>query len=128
MAFLFYSDASDKAGKQLQKLIQTRIPEESVEVYRTFNAITRRLNKPLNGLRIAVLSISSTEELSHILSLSNVLCDMRSILILPDRNQETVTKGHLLRPRFLTYADSDPAEVITVLCNMLEKYQINETK
>lgn len=125
MAFLFYASTSGKTVKQLQKLIHTRIPEEEMEIYRTFGSLSHRLQRPLDGLSVAVLLASSMEDLSDILSLRNILWDMRIILILPDRDHETIVKGHQLGPRFLTYVDCSPTEVVEVLCNMLKKYSHN---
>ncbi|HBH86285.1 MAG TPA: hypothetical protein DDY17_01605 [Syntrophaceae bacterium] len=122
MAFLFYTNSSGKTKKQLQEIIHARMPGEEMEVYRTFDSLSNRLLRPLEGLSVAVLLVSSMEDLSNILTLCNVLWDMRLILILPDRNHETIMKGHQLRPRFLTHADCNPTEVAEVLCNMLKKY------
>jgi len=51
--------------------------------------------------------------------LSDWLWDTRIILILPDRDRETITNGLKLRPRFFTYADEDFGEVAAVLAKML---------
>jgi len=47
--------------------------------------------------------------------------DVRLILILADSSAETVARGHLLRPRFLTYTDHDMSEVSSVLGKMIKK-------
>ena len=122
MAFLFYASTSGKTVKQLQMLIRTSIPEEEIEIYRSFGSLSHRFQKPLNDLNVAILFASSMEDLSNILSLKDTLWDMRIILIIPDRNDETIVKAHQLRPRFLTYADCSPTEIVEVLCNMLKRY------
>ncbi|NVM57217.1 MAG: hypothetical protein HWN51_03755 [Desulfobacterales bacterium] len=68
---------------------------------------------------IAVLLAASREELSDILSIRDLLTDIRVILVLPDRDDDTIAKGHTLRPRFFTYADSDFVEIAAVLSKML---------
>lgn len=122
MAFLFYASTSGKTVKQLQTLIRASIPKEEIEIYRSFSSLSHRLEKPLNDLNVAILFASSMEDLSDILALQDRLWDMRIILIIPDKNNETIVKGHQLRPRFLTYADCNPTEVVEVLCNMLKRY------
>ncbi|MCD6199973.1 MAG: hypothetical protein J7K15_15635, partial [Deltaproteobacteria bacterium] len=52
-------------------------------------------------------------------SVRDLIWDLRLILILPDREAGTIAKGHILRPRFLTYLDSDFTEVAAVLKKML---------
>jgi hypothetical protein len=46
--------------------------------------------------------------------------NIKIVLILPDRNNETIVIGHKLRPRFLSYTDSDFIDVAVVLENMLK--------
>jgi len=46
---------------------------------------------------------------------------MRIILILPDEDNETITMGHTLFPRFSTYADSDFKDVAAVLKKMIRQ-------
>ena len=47
-------------------------------------------------------------------------CHLRLILILPDREKGTISKGHLFRPRYLTYADGDFLDVAAVLAKMID--------
>ena len=61
----------------------------------------------------------SREDLVDLLSIRNLLDDLRVILLLPNREKETINKGHTLRPRFLTYADSNLLNVAAVLSKML---------
>jgi hypothetical protein len=44
----------------------------------------------------------------------------------PRDNNLTIAKGHTLRPRFLTYADSDFAEVVAVLSKMFENTNLSK--
>ena len=74
---------------------------------------------------MAVLLAASKGQLSELLSLRELLNDVRIILILPDRGRETISQGHLLRPRFLSYADGDLTDVIAVLSKMLERLNRN---
>jgi hypothetical protein len=54
--------------------------------------------------------------------MSNLFRNSRIILIAPDRDKETIAIAHRLRPRLLTYIDSDFADVFTVLANMIGDY------
>ena len=73
----------------------------------------------MNGLNIAVLEANSMDELKDLVSLHDLFLDIRIILILPDRERETISNAHKLRPRFLAYADSDFESVKVVLKKML---------
>lgn len=47
------------------------------------------------------------------------LGDRRLILVLPDDDIETISQGHALRPRFVTYVESDFIDISAVLGKML---------
>ena len=67
---------------------------------------------------VLILIPARREQLEQLLTIKELLQDFRLILILPDSAEETVTRGHLLMPRFLTFTDNDMAEVHHVLGRM----------
>lgn len=69
-------------------------------------------------MTIAVFLAASKEELSELVSIRNLLADLRIILVLPDARDDTISKGHTLRPRFLTDVDSDFLDIVAVLGKM----------
>ena len=83
MKILFYTTQNDLAAEQLQSVIETLVLKDQLEMYRTFDSLSRRLCRPSNNLDIAVLAAANGEDLLKILSLSDLLSDIRIILILP---------------------------------------------
>jgi hypothetical protein len=124
MRLLFYAPVKEGPGERLQKVIEEFVPKNkvNVEVYRNIENLSRRLRQPANDLPIAVLLAARREDLTDILSVRHLLCDVRIILILPDREENTISQGHILRPRFMSYTDSDFADVFAVLGKCLESY------
>jgi len=120
MNVLFYSTMKGDIWERLQESIKAVVPSENMEIYRTIAGLSKRLCQPLYDLSIAVLLATTGEELQEILSIQDLITDIRVIAIIPDREKETISKGHLLRPRYLTYADGDFADVAAVLGKMLE--------
>ena len=120
MSVLFYATVTDGPGKRLQRVIEELVPEENTEIYRTIESLFRRLREPTYDLSIAVLLAASRGALLDILSIRDLLCHLRIILVLPDGQDDTIAKGHTLRPRYSTYVDSDFADVAAVLSKMLE--------
>jgi len=53
------------------------------------------------------------------LGIRDLLAETKIILLLPDRKRATVSKGHNLYPRFLTYMDGDFSDVAAVLQKMV---------
>lgn len=121
MNVLLYTKMLEGPGKQLQAVIETLVQEKGREIYRTVDSLSRRLRRPKNCPTIAVILTASREDLIDILSIRDLLCDIRTILILPDRKEDTIAKGHIMRPRFLSYIDSDLGDVAIVLAKMLHQ-------
>jgi hypothetical protein len=117
MNILFY--AGNGAGKELQETIETLSLD--MEVYRNLANLLERLRHPLNDPTIAVLVADSRERLEELLVLRHLFRNVRVILVLPDRESGTISKGHDLHARFLTYIDSDPVEVALVLSKIAEQ-------
>jgi len=111
--------SSGKAGERLQRLVQDLVPKERLEVFSDLGKFSERLRRPTDDRPVAVILAASEDSLLSILSISRLLYDVRFILILPDREDPTVAIGHSLRPRFMSYIDSDFREVTAVLGKMI---------
>jgi hypothetical protein len=125
MRLLLYIPVSGGFGEQLQRMIEEIIPFNEVEVYRSIENLSRRLRQRANNLPIVVLHAARREDLSDILAIRDLLIDVRIILVLPDRDKDTIAQGHTLRPRFLSYTDSDLADVFSVLKKCLANRTVN---
>jgi len=119
MSLLVYVNSISSVGKRLESTIEAVAPQGRTEVYRDMNSLTRRLHQPRGMLRIAVLFAGTRKDLDDILSIQDLLRDLRKIIVLPDSKENTIGKGHALRPRYLTYADSDFEDLRAVLMKML---------
>lgn len=126
MTVLLYS--TGEAGERLQIVIRDLVPEDKLEVYTSLENFSDRLRKPMDDIPIAVILAASDNDLLTILSISHLLYDVRFILVLPDREDPTVAIGHSLRPRFLSYTDSDFREVTAVLGKMIGGFYYQKKK
>jgi len=79
------------------------------------------LHRPRSFSTIVVLAVSDPLELSAILALGPWLEDYRLIVILPGDEKETVSQAHILRPRYLSFADSPLDDVAAVLAKMMRR-------
>jgi hypothetical protein len=120
MNLLVYINGLNGAGKRLQRVLETEVSKDQIEICRDVAGLTRRFRGPRLELKIAVLLVSSREDLEAILSIAELLYDLRIILILPDREHETISMGFKLYPRFVSYADGDFSDVAAVLGKMLK--------
>ncbi len=119
MSVLLYASPANAAGKRLQRIIETLVPNEQLEICRSIEGLSERLRRPFYSRLTGVFLVASDKELSNLLSIRNMLHDLRFILVLPDSEKNTVTKGFALYPRFISYADSDFSDVAAVLSKML---------
>jgi hypothetical protein len=122
MDVVFYSSRGGAEEERLQKVIESVVPGWKKELCRTIDDLSERLLQPKNDLSIALLLTAQREDIVELLSMSNLFRNSRIILIAPDRDKETIAIAHRLRPRLLTYIDSDFADVFTVLANMIGDY------
>jgi len=121
MKLLFYSSSKSQASKRVEKTILTIIPENLLETNHTLRSLSTRLMEPLGDLSIAILFIATQDEFSSLLAMKELLQHIRIILILPDRKKATVSMGHRLGARFLSYKDGNFSDIAAVLRHVVEK-------
>jgi hypothetical protein len=120
MNVILYRPVIEENSKELlYRVIENLELEIRLEVHRTIGSLSHSLSQPKEDSTVAVLFAASKDELLNILSIRDLLFNVRIILVLPDREDDTIAKGHSLRPRFLTYVDSDSEKIIAVLGKML---------
>lgn len=128
MKVIFYRRSVKGTGGQLQKMMNYLVPKNNMEIFSTVDVLARRLQQSSYDIVTAVLLIANREDLSGILSVRQLLGSTRVILVLPDRKDETIAMGHRLRPRFLSYSDSDFIDVAVVLEKMLKVFDFRINK
>jgi hypothetical protein len=120
LTVLLYSNG-DPADR-LQRTIREGAPSGNLEVFKTLGSFSERLRKPMDDAQVAVIFATSEEDLLAMLTISDLLHNVRLILILPDRKDSTVAIGHSLRPRFLSYVDGNFSEITAVLGKMISGF------
>jgi len=123
MSVMYYASVHTEVSEQLQTLVESAAARSPVEIYRTITSLAHRLSQPSAEVPIVFLLVAGKEDLIDIISIRNLLMDSRIIIILPDREDDTISKGHSLRPRFLSFIDSDFTELSAVLSKMLQTYE-----
>jgi len=119
MDLLFYANDTEDIGKPLWNLYLDLDGNHKGEFYLTIDDLAGRLRRPKGDHSIAVLLAAGRKDLEELLAIQDLLDRTRIILILPDRNKDTINKGHTLFPRFLTYVDGNFDWVTAVLEKML---------
>ena len=116
---LLYATDAGEVTQRLQKVIGNHVIDEKVEFYQTIEFLTQRLRKPMGDIKIAVILAADRNDLLEIFTIRELLDNVRTLLILPDKNDDTIAKGHNLRPRYISFVDSDFRDISAVLSKML---------
>jgi hypothetical protein len=119
MDLVYYASVPGCSEEQLKRALQALIPDHHIEVFRSMDAFVLRLRQPGITSRVAILFAPTRNEMSRLAMLEGLLDSTTLILILPDRDVDTIRMGHRLRPRFLSFVDRDFYEVPAVLEKML---------
>lgn len=119
MKCIFYEKKSGIIAGQIIGLLKASAVENKTELYHTIRTLTQRLTRPIDELAIMVLIAGDRKDLLNILAIHKLFGLIRIIIILPDREDESVKIGYKLQPRFLTYVNGDISEVHAILQKLL---------
>ena len=128
MKMLLYLPHEDGVGTKLLGIIEGLAVNGKIEIYRSIDSLVQRLRKPTFDIDIFILMAANKKQLSDILLIKEKLRDIKIILILPDRKSDTISRGHELYPRFVSYIDSDFKEVGAVMEKMVKNKHSEECK
>ncbi|MBF0509775.1 MAG: hypothetical protein HQK57_12735 [Deltaproteobacteria bacterium] len=115
MNLLFYAKTDDGLAGRLRSEIETLVPKSDLDICRTMDDMSRRLRQPLKDMTLGIVFTDSKEDLLGLLLIRDLLLDVKMILILPDKEENTVAVGHALYPRYMSYADGDLQDVVEVI-------------
>jgi len=118
MQLLYYSRGRDRDDKRLETAVHKVIPKSQIEQYQSLDDFGERLRRPVEPDSIAVLSLSSHEELQRMQPLRGLLTEIFIIMVIPDRKRGTIELAHLLLPRFLSQKTDDFGNLALVLDKM----------
>jgi len=116
---LYANEQHEQSSKCLQDVIETCIPSNCLEVYGNSHDFAKRIYQIPRNIDVVVLLAQNHEQLSELISLKDFLIDIRIILILPDREHQTVIKGYALCPGYTSCKDSNMADIANVLKKMV---------
>jgi hypothetical protein len=119
MTYIYYANKYSEAGEMFHQTLQSAFRKSSMERCRTIGELTKRLYKSIYDISAVILLIDDRTELEAILSLKDVLWDVKLIIILSSQANFSPLEVLTLRPRFFTWTESDFSQVVDVLGNMM---------
>ncbi|HEX2965883.1 MAG TPA: hypothetical protein VHO84_08860 [Syntrophorhabdaceae bacterium] len=117
---IVYAREDDRLGDRFKKMLPIFSREEDVKLCGLVSELSAKLHVPQAGIDIAVLFPSDKDDLQNIINLRSLFENIRIILVLPDRDSETIRMGHVLHPRHLGFKDDLVSDMVFVLIKMIE--------
>jgi hypothetical protein len=121
--FFYLPVVSSPFADVLEKKVRKAVPKNALQTFRNSEDLAWMLRRPWHRSSIAILVATDRRELEQLIQLQPLLKDIKVLLVLPDRETPTALEGHKLYPRFFTYLDSDPNEILAVLKKMIRNFQ-----
>jgi hypothetical protein len=88
-------------------------------ICRDAGTLERQLRKPWEIYDLAILFAGTEAGLDNFVSLQELLEDIPVLLVLPESRPDICKRGHLLRPRFVSFAGDDFSDFEAVLRKMI---------
>ena len=120
MMLLLYAKAKNGVSQELKRILNGRASFACLEFYSDLDDVFQRLRQPRLNLKIGVLAVGSEAELDRLLTIRELLSDMRLVIVLSDKDPQTVSKAHALAPRFITFSDAGIHPLVSVVEKMME--------
>lgn len=118
MNIVLFSTDRETIDAGVQKSFEALCPGGGVDALHTIEGMEMRLMQPKDQSTAVVLFIRNRAELAELLALNPRLQSYQVILVLPDRDADTLNLAYQMAPRFISYIDRGDAEVKAVLKQM----------
>jgi hypothetical protein len=123
MHILICTSSATAAGHKLQRRLRTSTGVEHCDLFTSVASLNTRLRRPMRPAAIGILIPGHARDLLCFAAMRHLMGDMRIVLVLPDSRPQTISDGHALHPRFISYADSDLKDVEAVVAKMVATLQ-----
>jgi hypothetical protein len=122
MALIVYIPSENELERRFLALLEMAIPDKRFEICHSIDELSAKLEMPLFDVKVAILFAVTRKEITQILALGDWMADVKSILVLSDGDKDTMAMAHKLRPRYVTWVNSDPIDLVTVARRMVDLY------
>lgn len=111
---------ADPEAAPLLAAIRQALPQARVEVFNSAEGLADRFRMPLTRPATAVLLVRGHDELEQLNAMSDLLLDVRVVMILPPELFARPDLAHQLAPRFLAMRGCGHGRLQAVLRRMHE--------
>lgn len=119
MNLIVYKKTKDSAEGQLQVLFESLVSKQNIDIYHSLVPLKQKILRTSYAEGIVILIAEKRDDLSELVPILELFRKLRIILVLPDREPETIQIGYRLEPRFMSFIDRGHSEIKAVLQKML---------
>jgi hypothetical protein len=120
---IVYNKLPDQLDQEIEAGIIGQGLGASLKVCRTLQELRQMMEEDAGRQNMAVLVPSDLDDLEGLIALRLGDWPTKLILVLRQNDPTALARAHALRPRFLTFADSNLAEVAMVARNLIRGHQ-----
>jgi hypothetical protein len=115
LSIIFYLPRPAEKGQDLLKALVPFVMEGRLEVLSSLEAFAARLHKPKDSSSVMIIWDPTSDELRQIGDMRDLLTGVRTLLVLPDQETETVFLAHKIMPSYISYTDLGVSGIVSVL-------------
>ena len=121
--FVLYSPYTNSFIRKLTELLDESFPTAQYEVYFRWEALKKRLQLLRQDICSVILIAPTRNALEMTMAIQPLVEGLKVVLVLPDRDGDTIEKAHTFRPRYFTYVDTDFRDIVIVLKKISDKHR-----
>lgn len=93
---------------------------KKIVILKTVDELSLQLRQAAAHIKVLVSLVDDIERLQEMEPVRHLLADLKTVLILPNQEQEIVSKGHSYYPNYVSYIEGDFCDVAAVLEKMIK--------
>ena len=127
MEVVIYAHPDNKKKEDLLKMIFHKVTSKSVMVF-DFERLFELLRGKLSGQLIFVFLISNENEIEVLMASRSSFFNSRTIIILPDNQDDMTQKALSLQPSYIAYINYGFEDVCDVLNKIMGNHQLQPSQ
>ncbi len=121
MDILYVNAGKNKIGNDLLGILHTHIGNKNIRIYGDILDFSKILRQNQQEITIVVIFIADEEDLLKLYIIKHLLHSVITILILPDRERDTIALGFRCKPYFVTFINNDMNEIVHTIRALIQQ-------
>ncbi len=123
MTLYYFSQKTDTDYEKILSIIESIVPARRLDVLRSVRQLSEALRRFHTDRVMAVILAAEKKELTELSKTRDLLKDIPVLLILPNRDKDTIAEATRLCPRHICCMDDEWPPLQEMLLSMILKYE-----